>query len=151
MAVIIRSEKGSALTYSEMDNNFLDLRQVIQDADANGLLLTQLQGEVSTLSTTVSNLQNDTLQITQNLNDLGNKAQARTNLGVYSKIESDNRYFQISNNLSELQDIQAFLDTIGVGTNAQRDIFVSDQLPDPLQGVEGDLWYETGVIVSNNV
>lgn len=151
MAVTIRSEKGSALTYSEMDANFLDLRQVIQDSTDNGLVLATLQNSVSTLSTDVTNLQNDSLKISQNLNDLQSKSQARTNLGVYSKIESDNKYFQIANNLSELQDVTAFLNTLGVKSNAKRDIFISDQLPDNNLGVEGDLWYEYGVVVSGNV
>jgi len=151
MAITIRSEKGSALTYSEMDSNFLQLRNVINEANDNGLLISQLQDLSTTLSTTINDLQNDTLQISQNLNDLESKSQSRINLGVYSKSESDSKYFQISNNLSELQNIDAFLQSIGVKSNAKRDIFISDDMPNPSLGIQGDLWYEYGVIVSNNI
>lgn len=151
MAVTIRSEKGSALSYSEMDQNFIELRNVINEANGNTQTVNQLETDVSNLSTQVSDLQTNTLKISENLNDLQSTATARTNLNVYSQTESDNRYFQIANNLSELTDIQGFLDTLGVKSNAERDIFISDQLPDSAQGVEGDLWYEYGVVISSNV
>lgn len=45
------------------------------------------------------------LKIDQNLNDLQNKATARTNLDVYSKNESNNLYLSKGNNLSDLANI----------------------------------------------
>lgn len=151
MTVTVRSEKGSALSYSEMDQNFLDLRQVISDADSLSTTVSQLETDVSNLSTEVSDLQNNALRASNNLSDLDSVVTARNTLSVFSKTESDNRYFQIANNLSELTYVQAFLDTLGVKSNAERDIFISDQPPDDAQGVEGDLWYEYGVIVSSSV
>lgn len=43
----------------------------------------------------VPGLANDYLRKDQNLNDVGNKATARTNLDVYSKAEGDNRYVNV--------------------------------------------------------
>lgn len=47
---------------------------------------------------------NEFLKKSENLNDLANKAAARTNLSVYSKAESDTNFLDAASNLSDLNN-----------------------------------------------
>ena len=47
-----------------------------------------------------------------------------------------------ANNGSDIQDASAFKGNIGVGSMAERDVFISQNEPDNTQGNDGDVWFQ---------
>ena len=111
--VITRAEKTSPLTYNEMDNSFLELKAVIDDATSNENAIMAIDnaisgsGGVDERLSGVENSLSNYLTKSQNLNDLPNKPLARLNLNVYSQDESNSRFLQTG----DLTDIDARVNT----------------------------------------
>jgi hypothetical protein len=141
--VTTRAEKLAPLTYNEMDANFQEMKNVIDDAEANDSAIIAINSALSTLDgqvTTLENQQSDYLQKTSNLSDLSNLSLARSNLQVLSETESDNRYLQESANLSDIDNPSAGRTNLGIGDIATRDIFISTADPNNSNGDDGDIW-----------
>ena len=64
-------------------------------------------GEGYVTAADVANALKTKVSQTENLNDIMDKAAARTNLSLYSKVESDGRFLRISQNLGELVALTA--------------------------------------------
>ncbi|EKH42608.1 hypothetical protein GHS85_RS14300 [Escherichia coli] len=77
----------------------------------------------------------------QNLADLENAGTARNNLDVYSKSEGDNRYLRREQNGADIPDKGAFIDNVGLGEAAKRDVGTGEnQIPDMASFASGDGW-----------
>lgn len=144
--VITRAEKTSPLTYNEMDNNFLELKNAIDDIGNNESAITAITtalsgtGGIDDRLTSVENSLSSFMVKSQNLNDLTDKTLARTNLAVYSKTESDARYLNEAANLSDIDNAANARTNLGIGDIATRDLFVSTSEPNNSNGSDGDIW-----------
>lgn len=144
--VVTRAEKTAPLTYNEMDNNFLELKNAIDDIGTND---TAISGIIQTLTATggiddrigaVETSLSGFMSKNQNLNDLTNKTLARTNLSVYSKTEGDARYLNEAANLSDIDNVTNARSNLGLGDIAVRDLFISTAEPNAANGDNGDIW-----------
>lgn len=144
--VTTRAEKTEPLTYNEVDNNFLELKNAIDDIAANESAINGLSttingtGGIDDRLTTVENNQSTYMVKSQNLNDLTDKSLARTNLSVYSKTEMDARYLNESANLSDIDNAANARSNLGIGDIATRNIFLSTSDPNNTNGADGDIW-----------
>lgn len=144
--VLTRAAKTGPLTYNEMDNNFLELKAVIDDTEANDSAIIGLSdslsqpGGIDSRLTTVEDSLSGYMVKSQNLNDLTNKGLARTNLSVYSKVETDAIYLNEAANLSDIDNAPNARGNLGIGDIATRDLFLSTSDPNASNGANGDIW-----------
>ncbi|MDX1532732.1 MAG: hypothetical protein R3230_00840 [Nitrosopumilaceae archaeon] len=141
--VITRADKTEPLTYNEMNNNLEELKNVIDDAGANETAIAGINSTLTTVQNDIDAIeaaQPNYMEKTANLSDLDNLSLARSNLGVYSTTESDNRYLNEASNLSDLDDAPTSRTNLGLGDIVTRDLFISTSDPNNSNGSDGDIW-----------
>lgn len=151
MAITIRSEKGSFITISEGDENFIELRNVIDNVNILSSTISSLVNEYNNNESIFNTINQDYLDYRQNLADVESAEITRENLNVYSNFKTggmEDTFFNTAYSLTDVSPPET-RDNLGIGTNALRDITfyedVTSETPISTEGVNGDLWHNLGI------